>query len=108
MTDPLLDADGQLLETWRCPDCPTNVHLHSDPEHESQDKTRDFIREHEYVHRSHLEHHGGDRGMMRLALRYPSLHAAIIQVHGPATDLDPEHRAQILRSAGIAEAEGDS
>jgi hypothetical protein len=106
MTDPLLDADGQLLEKWHCPDCNTHVHLHSDPQHESHYWTRDFIREHEYVHRQQLEAHHGDRGMLRLALKYPALHAAIIQVHGPATDLTPEHRARILRSAGIQE--GDS
>lgn len=102
-TDPLLDEDGNLLGTWSCPDCRTNIHLHSDPDHLSHDWTRGAIREHEGLHAMHLEHHGGDRPMMRLALRYPHVHAAIIQIHGPATELEPEHRTQILRAAGIEE-----
>ncbi|WP_084525382.1 hypothetical protein [Nocardia vaccinii] len=104
MTDPLRGEDGEMLGEWQCPDCTTHVHLHDNPEHDSHDWTRDFIREHRYVHEQQLEaEHNGDRGMLRLALKYPALHAAIIQVHGPATDLHPEHRAQILRSAGIAD-----
>lgn len=104
MPDPLCGADGEMLTSWHCPDCNTNVHLHEDPEHPSHDWTRDFIAEHERVHRAQLEaEHNGDRGMLRLALKYPSLHAAIIQVHGPATDLVPEHRAQILQAANISE-----
>ncbi|MFJ4653844.1 hypothetical protein ACIP5Y_21465 [Nocardia sp. NPDC088792] len=103
MTDPLLNEDGTLRETWNCLDCKTTWHLHSEPAHPSHDAARDFIREHEYVHAQHLAHHGGDRSMMRLALKYPALHAAIIQVHGPVEDLHPDHRAQILRAADIAE-----
>lgn len=103
MTDPLYDSNGCLLEVWHCPDCNTHVHLHSSEDHESHSWTRDFIREHEYVHRQQLEAHGGDRSMLRLALRHPALHAAIIQVHGPIAGLPDEHRAEILRSAGIEE-----
>lgn len=101
MTDPTRDADGTLYERWECPDCRTIIHLHDDPDHPSHDWTRDFVAEHEYVHSTHLERHHGDRGMMRLALKYPAVHVGIIQVHGPIPDLHPEHRAQILRAAGI-------
>ncbi len=103
MTDPTCDADGNLADVWQCPDCNTRIHSHSDPDHASHDWTRDFVREHQYVHDQHLNHHDGDGGMMRLALKYPALHAAIIQVHGPIEDLAAEHRAQILYSAGIEE-----
>jgi len=115
MDDPLRDATGQLLKMWVCPDCPptrmhdrhrTRVHLHPDPDHPSQDATRDFIREHQYVHEQHLLRCAGDRSMMQLALRYPALHAGIIQVYGPIEDLTAEHRAQILQSAGFKD--GDS
>jgi hypothetical protein len=94
-------------ETWQCPDCKTTIHLHADPEHPSHEWTADFIREHEYVHEQHLEHHKGDRPMMRLALKYPALHAAIIEVHGPIEGLAQEHRAEILRQAGIEDSEPD-
>lgn len=106
MADPTRDADGNVYPMWKCPDCRTFIHLHSDPDHPSHDWTRNAVAEHEYVHREHLAVlHAGDRGSLRLALRYPGLHSAIIQVHGPIPDLHPEHRAQILRSAGIEEGE---
>lgn len=104
MTDPLVDADGNLLDWWHCPDCNTHIRLHDDPSHDSHDWTRDFITEHQYVHEEHLrERHNGDRGMLRFALKYPAYHAAIIQIHGPIEDLHPDHRAEILRKAGIRE-----
>ena len=102
MTDPLLDADGNLAAEWHCPDCNTHIALHDDPEHISHDWTRAFIAEHLRVHEEVLaQRHNGDRSMLRLALRFPTFHAAVIQVHGPIKGLTDEHRAQILRSAGI-------
>jgi hypothetical protein len=103
--DILTDEHGNTYRKWSCPDCSgkTNVYLHIDPDHQSNAWHPDFVREHDYVHERHLEHHGGDRGVMRLALKYPALHAAIIQVHGPISGLTSEHRAQILLRAGIDE-----
>lgn len=102
--DPLLDKHGALRDRWHCTDCDTHVHLHPDPDHPSHEWTREFLAEHEYVHQQQMEaEHRGDRGALRLALKYPSLHAAIIQVHGPITDLNEDHRAQILRAARIEE-----
>ena len=101
MTDPLCGDDGEMLDMWHCPDCDTHIHLHEDPDHDSHDWSRDFIREHQYVHAEHLESHGGDVGMMRLALKYPALHAGIIEVHGPTEGLADEHMRQILQAAGI-------
>ncbi len=109
MHDRLRGPDGNILEVWHCPDCNTHAYLHPDPDHSSNHWMRqEFLPEHEYVHRQQLKmDHDGDRGMLRLALKYPALHAAIIQVQGPAADLAPEHRAHILRTAGIKDEEGE-
>lgn len=100
--DPTRNPDGTLAEKWSCPDCKTHVHLHSDPDHASHDWTRDFVREHRYVHDQVLHaEHNGDRGSLRLALKYPAHHAAIVEIHGPIANLTPDHRRQLMAAAGI-------
>lgn len=87
---------------WHCPDCATVIHLHPNEDHESNDWTRDFLKEHLYVHEENLANsHDGHRGSLRLALKYPHIHAAVVKVYGPIKDLTDEHQVQIYEAAGI-------
>lgn len=93
---------------WKCPDCDadegygTEIWLHPDENHESNDWTRSVIAEHQYVHAEHLKNRYNDNlNSMRLALKYPHVHRAIIEVYGPIENLTDEHQVQIYESAGI-------
>lgn len=93
---------------WKCPDCNcekgfgTEIWLHPDEDHTSNDWTRSFIAEHQYVHEENLANmYSGNRNSMRLALKYPHVHTAIIRVLGPIEGLTDEHQVQIYESARI-------
>lgn len=95
-------ANTEHETQWHCPDCATVIHLHPDEDHESNNWTRDFLKEHLYVHEENLKNiHDGHKESLRLALKYPNVHAAIIKVHGPLRDLTDEHQVQIYEAAGI-------
>jgi hypothetical protein len=69
-----------LAEIWQCADCPTIIHRHPDPTHESQAWTEQFIAEHEAVHAEQLAEHNGDRDALRMRLNHPALHATLTQL----------------------------
>lgn len=95
-------ANSECQTQWHCPDCATVIHLHPDEDHHSNEWTRSFIKEHVYVHEENLANsHDGHRETMRLALKYPHIHAAIVKVYGPVKDLTDEHQVQIYEASGI-------
>lgn len=69
-----------MSDMWQCEDCPTIIHRHPDPAHESQSWTDRFIAEHEALHAAQLAEHGGDREALRLRLNFPGRHGALVQL----------------------------
>jgi hypothetical protein len=93
---------------WKCPDCDNvpyrghEIWLHEDEDHPSNDWTRQYIAHHMAVHDENCENmYGGNRNVLRFALKYPNAHRAVTEVHGPIQDLPLEHQYHIYESAGI-------
>lgn len=96
-------ANSECGTKWCCDFCATVIHLHPEEDHFSNAWTLDFIAEHTYVHEENLKNmHDGHEGSFKLALKYPHIHAAVVQVYGPVKDLTDEHQVQIYEAAGIS------